>query len=222
MILNIKQIEFGHEPEFIIEDTLSLSEVARCKSKNAVSTEILFFDGKMYTISLEPVLKEKEGQKNELRYMIYENDSLAGYICMADVSQKKILFVNIGYDYYEIQFHGSEYKLYEVGLEMDKHYLCLYKEGKTVAIVHKPMEVTSHLDTYEVYLEDEQYRDIACIAALFIDASEYSSDDEIADSRIKEEYLSFNKELNAKFDEAFIERVKKGIGDKEENSTVGR
>ena len=63
-----------------------------------------------------------------------------------------------------------------------------------MAIVHKPTEVKSHLDTYTVYLENAQYRDIACIAALFIDGLEYSINDEIADSAIKEEYLSFNKE----------------------------
>ena len=70
------------------------------------------------------------------------------------------------------------------------------------------MEVKSHLDTYVVYLEYEQYRDIACIAALFIDGLEYSSDDEIAGSRIKEEYISFNKKLKEKFDLEFLERVK--------------
>lgn len=71
-----------------------------------------------------------------------------------------------------------------------------------------PTEVKSHLDTYTVYLENAQYRDIACIAALFIDGLECSSNDEIADSAIKEEYLSFNKELNSKFVAAFLERVR--------------
>ena len=114
----------------------------------------------------------------------------------------------MGYDYYEIQFYGGMYQLYEIGLGTDRHYLCLYQDGQTVAIVHKPTEVKSHLDTYTVYLENAQYRDIACIAALFIDGLEYSSNDEIADSAIKEEYLSFNKELNSKFDAAFLERVR--------------
>ena len=82
-------------------------------------------------------------------------------------------------------------------------------ERQRKSVRKRPVSYT-HLDVYkrQVYLENAQYRDIACIAALFIDGLEYSSNDEIADSAIKEEYLSFNKELNSKFDAAFLERVR--------------
>ena len=208
MILNIKQIEFGAEPEFEIENAATQEILAKCKSMNNISTELVFSGENVYTLSFEPVLLEKKGEKNELMYGISEHNKPVGGLYTAEVCQKKILFVSVGYDYYKIQFYDREYQLYEIGLGTDRHYLCLYEDGQTVAIVHKPTEVKSHLDTYMVYLENVKYRHIACIAALFIDGLEYSSNDEIADSAIKEEYLSFNKELNSKFDAAFLERVK--------------
>ena len=42
-------------------------------------------------------------------------------------------------------FNDREYQLYEIGLGTDRHYLCLYQDGQTVAIVHKPTEVKSHI-----------------------------------------------------------------------------
>ena len=197
MILNIKQTQFGAEPEFEIEDTATGETLAKCTSLNHISTEIVFAGQNAYTLSFEPVLQEREGEKNELMYSILEHNRPVGGLYTAEVCQKKILFVSVGYDYYKIQFYDREYQLYEIGLGPDRHYLCLYQA-----------EVKSHLDIYTVYLENAQYRDIACIAALFIDGLEYSSNDEIADSAIKEEYLSFNKELNSKFDAAFLERVR--------------
>lgn len=208
MILNIEQKAFGPEPQFTIKNAATNVQTAECRSMNGIQTAIAFTDGTAYTISFEPVLVERDGQKNELVYVLSQNDREIGGIDTAEVCQKKILFVSVGYDYFKITFRDMEFQLYELGLGSNEHYLCLYEGDSTVAIVHKPMEVKSHLDTYTVYLEYEQYRDIACIAALFIDGLEYSNNNEIADSRMKEEYLSFNKALNAKFDAAFLERVK--------------
>lgn len=208
MILNIEQKDFGQEPLFEIKNAKTNEKIAKCTSMNRVQTTIRFTDGEEYSISFEPVLMEKENDKNKMLYVISENGRAVGGIEQAEVQQKKILFVSVGYDYFQIHFHDSEYELYEIGLGENQHYLCIRQGETTVAIVHKPMEVKSHLDTYVVYLEYESYKEIACIAALFIDGLEYSSDDEIAGSRIKEEYLSFNKELKEKFDLEFLERVK--------------
>lgn len=208
MILNIEQKDFGSEPFFEIKNAKNNEKIAECESVNGVQTIIKYADGKEYSVSFEPVLMEKENNRNKMLYVISANGRAVGGIEQAEVQQKKILFVSLGYDYFQIHFYDSEYELYEIGLGENQHYLCICQGETTVAIVHKPMEVKSHLDTYVVYLEYEQYRDIACIAALFIDGLEYSSDDEIAGSRIKEEYISFNKELKEKFDLEFLERVK--------------
>ena len=42
MILNIKQTQFGAEPEFEIEDTATGETLAKCTSLNHISTEIVF------------------------------------------------------------------------------------------------------------------------------------------------------------------------------------
>lgn len=137
MILNIKQTQFGAEPEFEIEDTATGETLAKCTSLNHISTEIVFAGQNAYTLSFEPVLQEKEGEKNELIYSILEHNRPVGGLYTAEVCQKKILFVSVGYDYYKIQFYDREYQLYEIGLGTDRHYLCLYQDGQTVAIVHK-------------------------------------------------------------------------------------
>ena len=69
MILNIKQTQFGAEPEFEIEDTATKETLAKCTSLNHISTEIVFAGQNAYTLSFEPVLQEREGEKNELMYL---------------------------------------------------------------------------------------------------------------------------------------------------------
>lgn len=208
MILNIEQKDFGSEPVFEIKNAKNNEKIADGMSKNRVQTAIRYSDGREYLISFEPVLMEREAKENKMLYVISKNGRAIGGIEQAEVQQKKFLFVSVGYDYFKIHFEDSEYELYEIGLGENQHYLCICQGDTTVAIVHKPMEVKSHLDTYVVYIEYEKYKDLACIAALFIDGFEYSSDNEIAGSKIKEEYLSFNKELKKKFDSEFLERVK--------------
>ena len=74
MILNIKQTQFGAEPEFEIEDTATGETLAKCTSLNHISTEIVFAGQNAYTLSFEPVLQEREGEKNELMYSILEHN----------------------------------------------------------------------------------------------------------------------------------------------------
>lgn len=91
MILNIKQTQFGAEPEFEIEDTATGETLAKCTSLNHISTEIVFAGQNAYTLSFEPVLQEKEGEKNELIYSILEHNRPVGGLYTAEVCQKKIL-----------------------------------------------------------------------------------------------------------------------------------
>ena len=96
MILNIKQTQFGAEPEFEIEDTATGETLAKCTSLNHISTEIVFAGQNAYTLSFEPVLQEREGEKNELMYSISEHNRSVGDLYTAEVCQKKILFVSVG------------------------------------------------------------------------------------------------------------------------------
>lgn len=96
MILNIKQTQFGAEPEFEIEDTATGETLAKCTSLNHISTEIVFAGQNAYTLSFEPVLQEREGEKNELMYSILEHNRPVGGLYTAEVCQKKILFVSVG------------------------------------------------------------------------------------------------------------------------------
>ena len=93
MILNIKQTQFGAEPEFEIEDTATGETLAKCTSLNHISTEIVFAGQNAYTLSFEPVLQEREGEKNELMYSILEHNRPVGGLYTAEVCQKRILFV---------------------------------------------------------------------------------------------------------------------------------
>ena len=93
MILNIKQTQFGAEPEFEIEDTATGETLAKCTSLNHISTEIVFAGQNAYTLSFEPVLQEREGEKNELMYSILEHNRPVGSLYRAEVCQKNIVCI---------------------------------------------------------------------------------------------------------------------------------
>ena len=92
MILNIKQTQFGAEPEFEIEDTATGETLAKCTSLNHISTEIVFAGQNAYTLSFEPVLQEKEGEKNELIYSILEHNRPVGGL-YTERSEKDIICI---------------------------------------------------------------------------------------------------------------------------------
>ena len=110
MILNIKQTQFGAEPEFEIEDTAIGETLAKCTSLNHISTEIVFAGQNAYTLSFEPVLQEREGEKNELMYGISEHNRPVGGLYTAEVCQKKIMPVRSQSDF--IQLIHTAVKLY--------------------------------------------------------------------------------------------------------------
>ena len=127
---------------------------------------------------------------------------------------KKVLFFSIGYDFRHITLGNISCTAYEVGLGPNKHFWFMYRDDQTlVAAIRKRDRIKNNCDTYELFIDDAEVKDITCLMTLFIDTAEYPRvyGDPDYDTDVESLYTS-QKELLAKSDEAFIERVCKEAG----------
>lgn len=144
----------------------------------------------------------------ELRKMeIFKNEVKCGEITQKQHTTKKILFIEIGYEYYEMLLSGERYLIYETGLGKDKHYFSIYKDDKVIAVIHKPDFVKNFLDRYTCYLEDEKFFLPTVMYCSFLESTAYyniSSEGNVWDNTST---VTTQKELIAKLDMSFIDKV---------------
>ena len=144
--------------------------------------------------------------RERLSYKVFEDERLVSIITN-EYKKCKGLFQS--YEYAVMEFNGDKYCLYEVGLWKDGLFLCLYQNDRLVAIAEKELTTVNFKGKYHVYIEDE-----TCIEPLFLmmiryDITKYAVFDEVAIHSKKIKLVkTVQKELNAKFDPEFIERVK--------------
>lgn len=121
---------------------------------------------------------------------------------------KKVGFLK-SYPYYLICYNGSTYYGYEVGFGAKGLYLCVYKDAHLIAIVDKKLRVVNFKDTYTAYLEDDHETLIVSLFVIYYDVTAYGDLMEIAVHSTNEKRVNtFQKELLAKYDPAFIPRIK--------------
>lgn len=119
----------------------------------------------------------------------------------------KVLFVPVGYDYYQFTIGGVTYSVYEVGLGAEKHFYCIYVGDNTVAIIHKPDKVINHLDRYDCYLLSEEQFLAAGLFCLFLESGQYYNMRAIGNEERDIETVTIQKELQAKYNPDFIPRI---------------
>lgn len=138
---------------------------------------------------------------------IFRNESKCGEIVQKQYTTKKILFIEIGYEYYEMLLSDERYMIYETGLGKDKHYFSIYKDDKVVAMIHKPDFVKNYLDKYTCYLEDESFFLPTAIYCSFLECTAYyniSAEGNVWDNTST---VTAQKELIEKLDMSFIDKV---------------
>ncbi len=141
--------------------------------------------------------------------VVIKNGMIAGEITPVFVKTGKFLFLPIGYDGYRLKTENEEIEIFDIGLGADHHYIVLLSEGKTVAVIHKDDKVVNYLNTYTIYAEDKEHMDKAIIVAMFFESTAYCDRTAgIGYSVVDSPYYSSQKELRAKYDPTFIERVK--------------
>ena len=120
---------------------------------------------------------------------------------------KKILFLPIGYEYYEMSLREKTYLVYEVGLGPDQHYYCFYDGDRTAAILHKPDRVINYMDHYIGYLESNEQLLAVMLFCLFLESGGNYQNGDLGNSDYSTETVTKQKELIAKYDPLFIPRI---------------
>lgn len=124
-----------------------------------------------------------------------------------------------GYSYYEMEIQGDKYQCYEVGMGHKGLYLCIYSGNTLVATVKKDKKVINFKDHYTFYLMSDEYFTICSLFTLYYDVINFG---DILERRVSSSVVSSsvttikftkNKELLAKYDPSFIQKIqdKEGI-----------
>jgi len=211
MILNINQTKNRPRPEYDIVNTKTGEKLADANAFDINMPQIIFRSGDKYCVSFSPKFTNRLDGNKRFVHDIFSNDNLIGGIYKYLIVQKKFLFIQVGYDYFGLVINGISFQIFEIGLGGDRHYLCFYKDNKLISVVHKHMKVINNLDKYTAYLDEEieEYQVAVCVFTLFLDQLDYYNSNEVVmHKESNEEYISINKELNAKYDPTFIPRIK--------------
>lgn len=121
---------------------------------------------------------------------------------------KKVLFIKMGYEYFELMVNNEMYLVYETGLGANKHFYSIYKNDVLLAVIHKPDRVKNNLDEYVCYLDNADDFISVALFCLFLESTAYYNIDAIGNTDECVQTVTVQKELIEKFDPSFIERIK--------------
>ncbi len=212
MIIEFNQIGLQPNPDF--EGRLNNTVIITGRGSTRKHQAFLKIHDDIYKLS-NSIHREKINGKTATQITdIFMNNQKIGCIYPDVVPQKKFLIFSFGYGFFEFQFKDKHYQFYEVALGADKHYICIYENNKTIAIIYKTDLRITFRDKYILYIEDETNLEAVSIAALYFDCIMYPDYTEIGGEVVKDNdvCLTVQKELIDKYDESFIKKVKKMDG----------
>lgn len=163
----------------------------------------LFLGKDCFELKVEGLTKPVKILKNSVEY---------GTLTPKIHLTKKVLFLNTGYQYYELSFPFGTYLVYESGFGGDKHFYSIYKDDTVLAVIHKHSRVVNYLDSYTCYLENREDFFATIIYCLFLESVEYydmSVQGNNVDYRAVE---TAQQELKDKYDPTFIPRIRQKEG----------
>lgn len=139
-------------------------------------------------------------------FRVFDHNKCIGSILGKNKMIKKFL---ASYPYYEYVDNGETYLVYEVGFGKKGLYLCFYKNDELICICEKDQVIVNYQDKYRCYFEDEQYLMIVATFVIYYDTIKYSDFMKISLFSRKETLVNtYQEELKAKFDPAFIPKIK--------------
>jgi len=208
MIVLFNQIKRQPHPsyEFIHNGEI----IATAKGLVGEECPTLNMNGEEYEIPLRSYKgKDDFGNSVPHIYDVLKSGNSVGIIYQGVIPQKKILFIQIGYGYYGLKLSNQTYYGYEIGFGEDEHYLCIKLNDKTICIVHKTDRVVNCLDTYTMYLENEDDLIVGMLFALYFENANYEDSYEEMDNGSDDtSCITTQKKLNAHYDSTFIPRIK--------------
>ncbi|HHU71352.1 MAG TPA: hypothetical protein GXZ21_04865 [Clostridiales bacterium] len=146
--------------------------------------------------------------ENRLSFHILKEENRVGYI----VGRTKGRFFK-GYAYSEMEYQGIRYQSYEVGMGSKGLYLCIYLDDNLIATVKKDKNVIDFKDNYMLYLISNEYFIIVALFTLYYDVLNFGDilERQVHSSTTTIKYTR-NKELLAKYDPSFIQRIQSKEG----------
>lgn len=203
-------IQTDRQPNPLFQGKINGRIVVTGKGSTHFNDGFIDFEGYRYEVSSK-LHKEKFSGKTATQVSdILKNGEKVGFVYPDLVAKKKVWFLSFGYDYFNFVLEGKKYTVYEVGLGQDQHYICVYSENETVAIIHKKDIKHNYCDEYIIYTIDKTIMLDMCILALYFDCIRYPNHGEfMGESYVDDSFLTTQKELNEMYDSSFIEMVKK-------------
>lgn len=207
MILKFNQID--RQPNPLFEGKIGEQVVISAMGSTRSTNGYVFYDGRRIDISSTPHREKINGKVATQVTDILSSGKRLGYIYPDLVEQRKILFFSFGYDFFVFHFDNENYTVYEVGLGKNQHYICVYKNNITIAIIQKDDIKVDFCDKYTIYAMDSSEMLALSVLTLYFDCVRYPDHGEImGGSRIDDSFLTIQKELNKKYDPSFISKVK--------------
>jgi|BioPla2DNA2_1021312.scaffolds.fasta_scaffold16254_2 hypothetical protein len=141
--------------------------------------------------------------ENRLSFHILKEENRVGYI----VGRTKGRFLK-GYAYSEMEYKGTLYQCYEVGMGSKGLFLCIYLGDSLIATVKKDKNVIDFKDNYMLYLISDEYFLIVSLFTLYYDVLNFGDilERQVHSSTTTIKYTR-NKELLEKYDPLFIQRI---------------
>lgn len=211
IVVMLRKFKKAHEYyEFWQDDKCICKQVEPVYANLIYDHKFIYLDGTVrnldYNINRLGSLREKATT------YLYENGKCIGKMTGNGTNKKWYLLQSYTWD--EIEWLGETYKLYDIFLRGQGHFLCVLKDDITVAIAEKDLVNVNGNDRYEVYIENPGlFPMLSLVLPRHNTANSQSNlypgceapntlimNDKIADS--------FSKELKSKYDPNFISRIK--------------
>lgn len=148
---------------------------------------------------------KKYYDKNLIPFKILDiNNNECGLAC---IKEAQTSFFN-RYSYTELSLNNEIYYMYCVGMGKEGLKYPIYKGNIQIALMEKENIVINNLDEYVIYMQDDNYLDVALLIALYVDTRFAANRGVYVSSSVHKTYsLTFNKELKSKYNPEYKNMV---------------
>lgn len=138
--------------------------------------------------------------------VLYNIKKLNGDIC-GEIALKVVQKFLTRYKYIQINFNAELLNCYEVEMDKDQKYVCVYLGDRQVALIEKSKVLSDNLDSYKIYLKDEKYIQIVCLYVVYYEHATSANYNEFTYKTKKTSFEnSTNKVLKSKYNPQFKEQ----------------
>lgn len=204
MICKLKQTSSGFSCEYEVESNGQIIATAIQDNNVTYTGGVKLFVNNELKYQIEYDINQKKNNfgmqyydKKLIPFKILDNNNNeCGLVCVKEV---KASFFN-RYSYTEINFNNETYSMYCIGMGKEGLKYPIYKGDTQIALMEKENKVTNNLDEYVIYMQDDNYLDVALLIALYVDTRFAANRAESVSNSVQMTYsITTNKELKSKY-----------------------